>query len=320
MSITVRPYVRGQDDAARVDVYNRARAEDEDYVPWTIDDIRLWDQSPREMFRYRFVAELDGIPVGFAYAAIDPKLEKGKGFMSGPHVVPESRRRRVGTALAHNVLAYLVERGMTRAEITAPDRPDANGFLKSLGFEPFRSYSEMRRPLDTVPHNLGESGRAELTLVEPTGDNLATIIRIENQAFAEYYNHQPLTMEQLQYLVEAKAKQGSVSHISIARLDGEPVGYLWYGYEPKEIAHLKKRLGGFLDLGVLKHCRGHGVAKAMMIAAMEHLKSDGMEEVWLYVDDMNLTSAKRLYERLGFRTVERDLAHQKDLCSTGEEE
>ena len=182
LGITIRPYVRGQDDAARVDIYNRAHSEDEDFVPLTIDDIRLWDQSPGEKLRHRFVAALDDTPAGFGLAYVDPERREGKGFMSGPDVVPESRRHRVGTALARAVLAYLVERGMTRAETVASDRPNANGFLKSLGFEPFRSYSEMSRPLDTVPHNLGESGRAALGLVEPTGDNLATIIRIENQA------------------------------------------------------------------------------------------------------------------------------------------
>jgi ribosomal protein S18 acetylase RimI-like enzyme len=57
-----------------------------------------------------------------------------------------------------------------------------------------------------------------------------------------------------------------------------------------------------------------------MLAGMAHLKSEGLEETRLWCDELNTTGAKQLYARLGFAVVRRSLSHQKDLCSTGEEE
>ncbi len=79
MSIAVRPYIRDQDDEIRVDLYNRAQAEDEDFVPSTVEETRRWDQSPQEPQRHRFIAALDGIPAGVAFAYADPQRTDGKG-------------------------------------------------------------------------------------------------------------------------------------------------------------------------------------------------------------------------------------------------
>ena len=318
ISIAVRPYVRGQDDEIRVDLYNRAHAEDEDFVPSTVEETRRWDQSPQEPHRHRFIAALDGIPAGVAFAYVDPYRTDGKGMMSGPHVPPELRRRGVGTALARTVLADLTQRGRTTAEAHERDRADISGFLASLGFKPIRRFSEMGRPLSDPPRGIGESAEAEVAVVEPTPEVLASIIAIENEAFKEHFNFRPFTLPELEFAVRASAEEGTVSHIALARVGGVPVGYLWYGYDPKEVAHLKKNRGGLWDIGVLKPFRRRGVAKTLMLAGMKHLREDGMDEVRLYVDDTNVTGAHHLYERLGFALVRRDLVHAKDLGSTGQ--
>ena len=316
MSIAVRPYVRGQDDEIRVDLYNRAHAADDDFVPSTVEETRRWDQSPQEPHRHRFIASLDGVPAGVTFAYVDPHRADGKGMMSGPHVPPEFRRRGVGTALARAVLADLAQRGRTAAEAHERDRADINGFLASLGFKPIRRFSEMERSLADVPHGIGESADAEVAVVEPTPETLRTIIAIENEAFKEHFNYRPFTLPEFEFAVRASAEEGIVTQISLARIGGTPVAYLWYGYDPKEIAHLKKNRGGLWDIGVLKPWRSRGIAKALMLAAMKHLKEYGMDEVRLYVDDTNVTGAHHLYERLGFALVHRDLVHSLDLAGT----
>jgi len=314
MSIAIRPYVRGQDDEIRVDLYNRAHAEDEDFVPANVEENRRWDQSPHEANRRRFIALLDGIPAGIALVDADPERKEPKGFMYGPHVPRELRRRGVGTALARAVFADLLSRGMTRVEVEERDRPDINGFLESLGFGRIRQFSQMQRPLADLPHGTGESTGAEVEVVEPTRENLEVNVAIENEAFKEHFNYHPLKLAELEFWARAFAEEDAVVHMSFARIGGTPVGYLWYGFDRKEIAHLKKNRGGLWDLGVLKPWRNRGIAKALMLAAMTHLKSYGMEEVRLRVDDTNVTGAHHLYERLGFELARRDLVHQKDLA------
>jgi len=314
MSISVRPYVRGQDEEVRVDLYNRAHAEDEDFVPSTVEETRRWDQSPDELHRHRFIAALDGIPAGVAFAYVDPHRTDGKGLMSGPHVPPELRRRGVGTALARAVLDDLAQRGRTTAQAHERDRADINGFLASLGFKAVRRFSEMQRPLADLPQGVGESTEADVAVVAPTPEVLGTVIAIENEAFKEHFNYRPFTLPELEFMVRASAEDGTVTHISLARVGGTPVAYLWYGYDPKEVAHLKKNRGGLWDLGVLKPWRNRGVAKALMLAGMRHLKNDGMDEVRLYVDDTNVTGAHHLYEKLGFTLAYREFVHSLDLA------
>jgi ribosomal protein S18 acetylase RimI-like enzyme len=316
MSIAIRPYVRGQDDEIRVDLYNRAHAEDEDFVPSTVEETRRWDQSPQEPHRHRFIAASDGIPAGVAFASVDPHRTDGKGVMSGPHVPPELRRRGVGTALARAVLADLTQRGRTTAEAHERARANTNGFLASLGFRPIRRFSEMQRPLTDLPHGVGESAEAEIGVVEPTRETLEVNVAIENEAYKEHFNYRPLKLAELEFWVRVCAEEGTVTHISFARVGGKPVGYLEYGYDPKEIAHLKKNRGVLWDIGVLKPWRNRGVAKALLLAAMRHLKNDGIDEVRLYVDDTNVTGAHHLYEHLGFALAYRDLVHSLDLAVT----
>jgi mycothiol synthase len=323
MSIAIRPCVRGQDDEVRVDLYNRAHAEDEDFVPSTVDEIRRWDQSPQEPHRHRLVAALDGIPAGAAFAYVDPHRTDGKGMMSGPHVPPELRRRGVGTALAQAVFADLRARGVTRVEAHERDRADINGFLASLGFRPVRRFSEMERLLADLPHGIGESTEAQIEVVEPTREMLEVNVAIENEAFKEHFNYRPEKLAELEFWARTMAEEDAVFHLSFARTSGRPVGFLWYGFDRKEIAHLKKNRGGLWDIGVLKPWRNRGIAKTLMLAAMRHLRSEGMDEVRLYVDDTNVTGAHHLYEHLGFELVHRDLVRSLDLApgaGTKEEE
>jgi mycothiol synthase len=315
--ITVRRCVPNQDDATRADIANRVSGDRDDYVPQTVEDIRRWDKSPYEQDRHRFIAELGGIPVGAGFAYADPE-QRGtrKGFMAGPGVVPEHRRKGVGRALAYAILGDLRRRGMEHAEIQGRDRPDSNGFLAALGFKVTRSFSEMRRSLDTVPHGLGESVRTELALVEPTDANLAIVLDIENEALKEDSNHRPRTPREFRFFFTASAEHGSVLRVLLARLAGSPVGYVGYGYNAREIARLGRKRGGLWGLSVLQPFRNRGIAKALMLAGMKNLGAEGMEEVGLNIDDTNPTNARLLYERLGFELVHRDLVYSLDLSGT----
>jgi mycothiol synthase len=273
--------------------------------------------SRREPHRHRFIAALDGVPVGVAFAYVDPHRTDGKGMMVGPHVPPELRRRGVGTALALAVFADLVSRGMSQAEVQELDRTDINGFLEALGFKPVRIFSKMRRSLSSLTQGIGESTDTEVVAVEPTPEVLKTVIAIEGEAFKDHFSYRPLTLPELEFTIRTEAEEGTVTQISLASIAGRPVGYLWYGFDPKGNAHLKRSRGGLWDIGVLKPWRNRGIAKALMLAAMRHLQREGIDEVDLHVDDTNVTGANHLYKRLGFTLVHREIVRRKGLGLTG---
>jgi mycothiol synthase len=315
VTIAVRPLVRGPDDELRVAIYNRAHVEDDDFVPINIDEIRRWYGYPRERFRRRFVAEFNGAPAGIVTAESDPSREEGKALIMGPHVVPELRRRGVGAALMNAALDDVAAHGRTLAEVQEQDRPAANAFLAALGFRLVRRFSEMLRGLAELPRGVGESTAARVVLVDPAGDALKAVVAIENEAFKEHFNHRPTTLEEVEYLVRDTAADGSAQFLTLAYDGDKAVGYLWYGYSPKENAHLNRLRGGFWDIAVLKPWRGRGIAKAMLIDGMERLRAAGMTDAWLYVDDANVTGARHLYERLGFAANRADVVHELDISA-----
>jgi len=68
-----------------------------------------------------------------------------------------------------------------------------------------------------------------------------------------------------------------------------------------------------LDIGVLKPNRRKGIGTALMLEAMRVLKAQETEDALLYVDDMNPTNAIKLYEKLGFKTMRKNVIYQLPL-------
>lgn len=313
MSIYIREFVRGPDDGLRVDIYNRSRRDEPFFSTLALDDVRRWNESAFEQRRHRFVAELDGEAAGIAAARIDPEREEKKGFMEELCVVPEQRRRGVGTALARATLEDLHERGAFRVEANEPERDDNRAFLESLGFTVTRSFSHMLRQLDTLPGPFTCPPGVSLATADRLDDGVDTVVRLRNEAFREHYNYRPMAADELLFAEKAAAARGAVSITSLALAGSEPIGYLLFGFDPRRNAALGRNRGTLRDLGVLKPFRRQGVATALITAALARLRTDGMTEVRLYVDNGNQAGAKRLYENLGFADSRRDLVHTLEL-------
>jgi mycothiol synthase len=308
---TIRSFVRGKDEPVWVDIHNRTWQEDEDFTPETIEELKRWEDAPWVGVRTRLIAEVEGIPVARARAETDKTLAEKKGYLGGPDVVPEYRRRGIGTALARQGLAVLRDAGMDVAEAYSFDNTIARGFLGSLGFEVVRRFSQMRRGLGRIPRGVGEASDTEVVTLGRTDEDIGLMVRIRNEAFREHFDYSPGKVEDWRFAINAWDKSG-VAYITVARIAGEPAGYLSYGIDTDENKHLKKKRGGLWDIGVLKQFRGRGIAKRLMIDAMKHLQREGMEEAELGVDETNVTNAIKLYERLGFAVARRRLAWDKN--------
>ena len=95
-------------------------------------------------------AEEDGGVLGYAYATLEPRnwndLLDAAGKLNDLFVDPASRRRGVGRALCHAVLAELAARGAPRVVLMSAWRnPDAHAFFESVGFR--RTMVEMTAEL-----------------------------------------------------------------------------------------------------------------------------------------------------------------------------
>jgi mycothiol synthase len=312
--IHIRPYVPDQDDQLLIDIGNAANAEAPDFVPERIEQFRVARQSPDWTAEGLFFAEVEGTPVAFVGAHVDKHRPEPLGFLGGPDVLPRFRRRGIGTALAEKALANLRERGMKRLMTGCGDwNTAARGFLAKLGFEPTRRFSLMRRSLAGLPSGIGENSAVTLETVGTSDADAALIVRLSNAAFKEHFAHRDNTEEEHRFWSRHAADMGYVVRRTVARLDGEPVGYLTHGIDPNENDKLGVQRGGLWSLGVLKEFRNRGIATRLMLEGMAWLAGQGMTEAELGVDDENVTRARSLYERLEFSVVRSSTTFERDL-------
>jgi ribosomal protein S18 acetylase RimI-like enzyme len=82
--------------------------------------------------------------------------------------------------------------------------------------------------------------------------------------------------------------------------EGIIVGYLYAAIEPRSWQMLLDEAGHVHDVIVDDTARGHGVASALVDAALAWMRMRGVPRVVLHTAEQN-TRAQRLFERLGFR-------------------
>jgi hypothetical protein len=131
------------DDAAQVAIYNEAAGALPKFKPATLDDVKRRGRDPSFDLSARFVAEVDGRPVGYAtYQANGrvsfPWCRKGHEALASP-------------LLAH-VLRTMKARGLTRAWVAyRADWPQPLEFFGRHGFEQRRQMVSFVMDLNEMP-------------------------------------------------------------------------------------------------------------------------------------------------------------------------
>jgi ribosomal protein S18 acetylase RimI-like enzyme len=316
--VSIRQYEPGRDDETWVGTYNRARAEVPEFVPLKVEELSREQKKPWFKADGEFIAELDGVAVGTVSAYLRDSRKLRVGFIDGPNVVPEARRHGVGSALMRKAFDSLRQRGATGAEDGAGDwNTAAHAFLRKHGFEPSHTYSRMERDFGPVPTGIGENREVVLQPFGESDEEVATWHGLIKAAFADYHNFEAMPLAEFFHFARHQRDGGGFFERWFALLDGVPVGYLIIEIDPQENEKLGKMRGWVNDIGVLKEHRGRGIATRLLIHTVERLRALRMESVVLSVDDQNVTGARRVYERVGFRVVRRYTSFELALTPTG---
>ncbi len=262
------------------------------------------------------VSELDRVPIGISLGQRNLRDATLVLDLWGA-VVPEHRRRGIGTSLHRTARARLI------AEADADPRPGprrlqtfANelergdiALLLAEGFAPIRFGFEMRRHLTGELPEVALPDGLELRPV--TRDLVPAILEADNEAFRDHWGHRETTeRERMARLDDPDCDIG----LWRVAWDGDEV----VGSVLNAIYRLdNERLGvsrGWLDhVSVRRRWRGVGVAKALCVASFRALRERGIAEAWLGVDASNPTGALQLYEGLGFEVVQRWFAYARPL-------
>jgi len=246
-----------------------------------------------------WVAERDGIPVGFAAC-----LDRGAESLYWITVHPDVRGR--------GLSSWLLTRGEERAfAARSPsvrlgaiaENAAAQRLLADRGYSKARHYFTMRIDLD---HELAQP-------VWPAGIAVATfrpedaraVHAVLNESFAEEWGWHALPFE------EWREQRLEAPHTDVS---------LWFlAWEGDEVAGVarcedKRDGGGWVGaIGVRKQWRGRGIGRALLQHVFAEFRRRGDPHVGLGVDADNPTGATRLYESVGMRVIKEDVIFEKDL-------
>ena len=230
-----------------------------------------------------------GDVAGYAHLDIGEELE-------GELVVhPSARRRGHGRAL----LAALTARGGPGVRVWAHgDLPAAAAFARAAGWVRARALWQLRRPLaDPLPEVALPPGMTLRTFV-PGRDEDAWL-EVNRRAFAHHPEQGSWTAKDL--AIREQEPWFDPDGFFLAERAGRVAGFHWTKIHPGPI-------GEVYVVGVDPGAQAGGLGRALTIAGLRYLRSRGIGEVMLYVDEDN-TAAVKLYTGLGFRRWHTDVMY-----------
>ncbi|MGE5289322.1 MAG: mycothiol synthase [Micromonosporaceae bacterium] len=239
------------------------------------------------------------------YAHLDP-TDPVEGPSAELVIHPRLRRRGLGRMA---LSALVTQAGGRPLRLWAHgDLPAAGGLAASAGFERARSLWQMRRSL---AEPLGEPEFADGITIRTfaVGQDEAAWTELNRRAFARHPEQGAWTREDLDRREhETWFDPGG---FFLAERGGRLVGFHWTkihggktgsGDHEREIprgGHGHEAIGEVYVVGVDPTERGTGLGRALTLVGLRYLRSRGLAQVMLYVDESN-TPAIRLYESLGF--------------------
>jgi mycothiol synthase len=313
--LNLRRFVKGVDEPVWVEVLNAAYKE---YGGWwraiTVEEMLLDEKRPNFDFEGRFIAELNGKPVGIVHAHVDKLRKEKKGFIYTFGVIPEFRGRGVEEELVESAMNELRKRGMDLVQAWADHkRSDRILLLEKLDFKPVRRESDMEMDLTNVRSDIGEDTQVTIRLLQKNvEEDIKTLTWLSNECFKEHFNFRPSTFEEIRHSLYDHSKFAE-QEFFFAMLDEKNVGFIGIGVDEKYNIEKNVRCGFILTIGVLKLYRRKGIGTRLMLHGLETLKAKGMTKAMLDVDDLNPTKAIKLYEDIGFTVAKKYLVYEKRL-------
>ena len=274
----------------------------------------LDEKRPNFDFEGRFIAELNGKPVGIVHAHVDKLRKEKKGFIYTLGVIPEFRGRGVEENLVELALNELRKRGMDLVQAWADHkRSDRILLLEKLDFRPVCRESDMEMDLTNVPSDIGENMQITTTLLQKNvEEDIKTLTWLSNESFKEHFNFRPSTFEEIRHSLYDHSKFAE-QEFFFAMLNEKNAGFIGIGIDEKYNIEKNVRCGFILTIGVLKLYRRRGIGTRLMLHGLKSLKAKGMTKAMLDVDDLNPTKAITLYEKIGFTVAKKYLIYERRL-------
>jgi len=280
-------------------------------------DICLWEDGNSQLMAIAglMIPEMGEDIAGILWFRVDPQIQ-GNNLETQILEWGEKRMGEVGKE--RNVKVKVLSGGDS-------DNVERIALLESCGFKIERYLFTMERSLtEPIPEAKFPDGFT-LKNIDNEADAAAwtemfnqTFIdhwnhtEMFNQTFIDHWNHQDITVEFVKNKFNNSKYQPELSLVTVAP-NGTFAALCDCQIHP-ENNELKGRKDGYINtLGTRRGFRKTGLGRGILLSGLKLLKARGMETAMLYVDADNLLGATRLYESVGFRRVNTQIAYQKEI-------
>lgn len=259
------------------------------------------------------LACVDGRLTGYAHLDLTDVVE---GASAELVVHPDARRQGVGRALVGQLVGLTA--GQRLRLWAHGSHPAAAELATKMGFRRGRALWQMRRSLHAALAAPALPDGVTVRTFVPGRDEEPWVV-LNNAAFADHPDQGRWTVEDV--MVREKEPWFDPGGFFLAERDGELVAFHWtkvhgatqhlheHGHgedDPHDHAH--DPIGEVYVVGVSPSAQRLGLGPAMTTIGLRHLRSLGLAQVMLYVDEVN-TNAIRVYERLGFTRWNTDVSY-----------
>jgi ribosomal protein S18 acetylase RimI-like enzyme/N-acetylglutamate synthase-like GNAT family acetyltransferase len=316
--LRIRSFIKNHDESTWVYVLNTAYGKFRDWRAITVEEFSREMQRDRgSPYSERWVAELDGNPVGVVHVFEDKMGNENRGVIDNLAIIPKLHGSDVEKEIVRFAVNQLEKRKVKTILVPRlrwSDSAENNRIklLEELGFNLIRKTSLMEIDLTRIPTDIEVNKRCSIRpLREHVEEDVEELNSLRNECGQGQFNFQPTTVEEIRHLL--KNNPYSCFKGFFAVLDRKCVGFIIVAIDERYNSERNVKAGIILGLGVLSSYRKAGIGTALVLHGLGFLRTQQMTKAMLDVDDLNETGALRLYKKIGFKVLEKYLTYEKSF-------
>lgn len=313
MRIEIRNFTESDlEDFTRL--YNESESGNPDHRTLTSEELRrIVLEHPAYNPRAHFAAFEAGKLICSGRAIYMPEYVKVKGHVGyiDFYVLPGDSRTYAEREVFARIVGYLKACGVEFIQTRVDTRFQTKvRLLERLGFSK-SDYQNHGMELDpglaeepTVP----EGYRIRVARMP---EELEPMVEVFNEAFATRDRYPPMSLERFQrgWVLEDEENH-SGSFLAERDIDGKVVAMVLSGINRRFNEEHGVKRGGTYALAVIPSDRRRGLGTALTLKSIEWIRKKGMDTAYVSVNIAN-KDALRIYQSLGFRTVQIYQGYQK---------